>query len=66
MPVRYGIIGCGMMAQEHIKNILLLDGACVTALADPDPSMLQASQNLAGGQAAGYSDALGDGRRTGV
>ncbi len=24
--VRYGIIGCGMMGQEHLRNIALLPG----------------------------------------
>ncbi len=57
MTVRYGIIGGGMMAQEHIRNISLLDGACVTALADPDPGMRRKSQELAGGRATAYSDA---------
>ncbi|MEY4734657.1 MAG: hypothetical protein RLZZ464_2723, partial [Pseudomonadota bacterium] len=27
---RYGIIGCGMMGQEHLRNIALLPGAQVT------------------------------------
>jgi myo-inositol 2-dehydrogenase / D-chiro-inositol 1-dehydrogenase len=35
--VRYGIIGTGMMGIEHIENILHLDGAVVTAVADPHP-----------------------------
>ena len=33
--VRYGIIGCGMMAGEHIRNIALIEGAVVTATYDP-------------------------------
>ena len=36
---RYGIIGTGMMGQEHIRNIALLDGASVTAICDPDADM---------------------------
>jgi predicted dehydrogenase len=37
--VRYGIIGTGMMGFEHIRNLRLLPGARVTALADPhEPS----------------------------
>ena len=35
--VRYGVIGTGMMGVEHIENILHLDGADVTAIADPHP-----------------------------
>lgn len=41
MTVRYGLIGTGMMGQEHINNIALLDGAAVTALADPNEAMRQ-------------------------
>jgi myo-inositol 2-dehydrogenase / D-chiro-inositol 1-dehydrogenase len=37
---RYGIIGAGMMAQEHIQNIYLLDDAAVTAVCDPVRSSL--------------------------
>jgi predicted dehydrogenase len=33
--VRYGIVGAGMMGQEHLRNLLALEGAVVTALADP-------------------------------
>lgn len=36
-PVRYGVIGTGMMGVEHIQNILAIDGADVTAVADPHP-----------------------------
>ncbi len=41
--IRYGIIGTGMMGVEHIQNVLAIDGAEVTAVADPDPE----SQNWA-------------------
>ncbi|MFK7876822.1 MAG: Gfo/Idh/MocA family protein [Paracoccaceae bacterium] len=37
--VRYGIIGCGMMGQEHIRNIQLLPGADVGAIFEPDAGM---------------------------
>jgi len=37
--LRYGIIGCGMMGQEHIRNIALLEGAEVVAICEPDPGM---------------------------
>jgi predicted dehydrogenase len=33
--VRYGIIGTGMMGCEHIRNLALVPGAKVTAIADP-------------------------------
>ena len=45
--VRYGIIGCGMMGQEHMRNIALLPGAKVTAIFEPDPQMAAAAQALA-------------------
>ncbi len=34
-PLRYGVIGTGMMGVEHITNLLHLDGAVVTAISDP-------------------------------
>jgi len=43
---RYGIIGSGMMGQEHIRNIALLSGAEVTAFVEPDPAMAAATQLL--------------------
>ncbi|MEM8849463.1 MAG: Gfo/Idh/MocA family oxidoreductase [Pseudomonadota bacterium] len=41
--IRYGLIGGGMMGQEHIRNINLLGDARVTAVADPDAAMRQLS-----------------------
>lgn len=43
----YGIIGCGMMGQEHIRNIALLPDAHVAAIFEPDAAMLAASLALA-------------------
>lgn len=34
--IRYGVIGTGLMGFEHIRNIALLDDACVSAIADPN------------------------------
>jgi myo-inositol 2-dehydrogenase / D-chiro-inositol 1-dehydrogenase len=45
--VRYGFIGCGMMGQEHLRNIALLPGATVTRIFEPDDAMAQASLALA-------------------
>lgn len=45
--LRYGIIGCGMMGQEHLRNIALLDNASVVAIFEPDPAMRAAAANLA-------------------
>ena len=33
--LRYGIIGSGMMGIEHLLNLAHVDGAEVTAIADP-------------------------------
>lgn len=34
----YGMLGCGMMGQEHIRN-LMLTGASVDVVVEPDPRM---------------------------
>lgn len=33
-PMRYGIIGTGMMGCEHILNLKLMDDVTVSAIAD--------------------------------
>ncbi|MEO0485191.1 MAG: Gfo/Idh/MocA family oxidoreductase [Pseudomonadota bacterium] len=47
--VRYGIIGCGMMGQEHIKNIALLPKGEVTHVFDPVPELAQEAAAMAPG-----------------
>jgi predicted dehydrogenase len=47
--LRYGIIGCGMMGQEHLRNISLLDNATVAAIFEPDPDMRAAAAALVPG-----------------
>ncbi|WP_197278381.1 Gfo/Idh/MocA family protein [Rhizobium sp. AAP43] len=37
--LNYGIIGCGMMGQEHLRNIALLPDAAVVAIFEPDAGM---------------------------
>ena len=37
--INYGIIGCGMMGNEHMRNIALLKGAEVSVIYEPDKSM---------------------------
>jgi predicted dehydrogenase len=44
--VRYGIIGCGMMGQEHLRNIALLPDAEVLAIFEPDAAMRERAQAL--------------------
>lgn len=39
MDLTYGIIGCGMMGQEHLRNIALLERASVAAIYEPDADM---------------------------
>ena len=45
--VSYGIIGCGMMGQEHLRNIALLPDTRVVAIYEPDMVMRAAAAQLA-------------------
>ncbi|MES0862312.1 Gfo/Idh/MocA family oxidoreductase [Ruegeria sp. SCPT10] len=45
--IHYGLIGCGMMGQEHLHNIALLEGTCVAAIYEPDPDMAATAQAIA-------------------
>ena len=56
--MRYGIIGSGMMGQEHIGNINLLENTVVSAIADPDEEMRLASVNLAGPDCRSFTNHL--------
>jgi myo-inositol 2-dehydrogenase / D-chiro-inositol 1-dehydrogenase len=58
--MRYGIIGCGMIAQEHIRNLALLPDAEVVAIAEPVEAcvdMTKATLGAAGEALRVYSDA---------
>jgi myo-inositol 2-dehydrogenase/D-chiro-inositol 1-dehydrogenase len=46
--IRYGLIGAGMMGQEHIRNIALLPGTEIAAIADPDDAMRKGAAALCG------------------
>lgn len=47
--LRYGLIGCGMMGREHLRNIALLNGVEAAALYDPVPALAeQALQDAPG------------------
>jgi predicted dehydrogenase len=46
-PVRYGIIGAGLMGREHLRNLALIEDAEVAAIADPAPESLAAATPLA-------------------
>ncbi|MEP1199985.1 Gfo/Idh/MocA family protein [Tateyamaria sp.] len=45
--VNYGIIGCGMMGQEHLRNIALLPDTAVAAIFEPDPDMAAKAHAIA-------------------
>ncbi|GAA6207322.1 Gfo/Idh/MocA family oxidoreductase [Cognatishimia sp. WU-CL00825] len=44
--INYGIIGCGMMGQEHMRNIALLENARVAAIYEPDEIMANAAKAI--------------------
>lgn len=46
--LNYGLIGCGMMGLEHIRNIELLNGARVAAVYDPVAELAQQAAQLSG------------------
>ncbi len=45
--VNYGIIGCGMMGQEHLRNIALLPDTAVAAIFEPDADMAAKAHAIA-------------------
>jgi predicted dehydrogenase len=47
--LRYGIIGCGMMGQEHLRNIALLPDTEVAAIFEPDEGMRAAAAQIVPG-----------------
>jgi predicted dehydrogenase len=55
-PIRYGIIGTGMMGLEHIMNINIIADAEVTAVADPHPRSLEWAGHAAKQDVRAYSD----------
>ena len=42
----YGMIGCGMMGQEHLRNIALLPDTKVSAIFEPDAGMANMAKTL--------------------
>lgn len=54
--INYGIIGCGMMGQEHLRNIALLPGTKIAAIYEPDEKMRAKSMDFA--PDAQYPDSL--------
>jgi myo-inositol 2-dehydrogenase/D-chiro-inositol 1-dehydrogenase len=47
--LNYGLIGCGMMGQEHLRNIALLENAQVSVIFEPDPGMAAAARAMVPG-----------------
>ena len=45
--LNYGVIGCGMMGQEHLRNIELLPEARVAAIFEPDEIMAAKAKAMA-------------------
>ena len=45
--LNYGLVGCGMMGQEHIRNIRLLSDTAIAAIFEPDPAMRASAAELA-------------------
>ena len=45
--MRWGIVGCGMMGQEHLRNIALLPGTEISVIHEPDASMRAEAARLA-------------------
>jgi len=45
--VRYGLIGCGMTGQEHLRSIALLPESSVATIFEPDAGMRARAAALA-------------------
>ncbi|WP_420338098.1 Gfo/Idh/MocA family protein [Roseibium sp.] len=45
--VKYGVIGCGMMGQEHLRNIALLPDTEVVVVFEPDAGMAEQAARFA-------------------
>ena len=46
--MRFGLIGSGLMGQEHLRNLLLIPEATVAAIADPTPFSIEWSRRTLG------------------
>ena len=44
--LRYGFLGCGMMGQEHIRNLSMVTGAKVNVIFEPNEKMRSESSRL--------------------
>ncbi len=55
-PVRYGVVGTGMMGLEHIRNLQALEGAEIVSICDSDTRSLEAAHALVGNRPATFCD----------
>ena len=55
--IRIGVIGTGMMGFEHIRNLAIVPGAEVTAIADPNERSREFGRKTHGGEVEIYTDA---------
>ena len=44
--ISYGLVGCGMMGQEHLRNLALMPGARVRVIFEPDAGMREVCREL--------------------
>lgn len=54
--IRYGIIGAGHMAREHVRNLALIPGSVVTAIADPEATSRRETSSGIAGDVREFSD----------
>ena len=54
--IRYGLIGAGHMAREHVRNLALIPGSEIVAISDPEPSSREATQAEIGHEVAQFAD----------
>ena len=45
--IKYGIIGCGMMGRERIRNISLIPNTSVIGIYEPNQEMCRLARTLA-------------------
>jgi myo-inositol 2-dehydrogenase/D-chiro-inositol 1-dehydrogenase len=51
--LRFGIVGAGLMAREHIRNLKLFPETRIVALADPEPASIELSMETLGEASVG-------------
>lgn len=56
-PIRYGLIGTGMMGIEHVQNLKILPDAQIVAVADPHADSLARARRAIGHEVAEFADA---------